>query len=58
MKIFIVLLIVSFTGLTLAKDNIAFVFEMTRHGARSPLKEDLPGYFQVLPGMLTTSGMR
>ncbi len=28
-----------------ADDQIAFVFEVVRHGARSPLREEPPGFF-------------
>lgn len=39
-------------------NNLAFVFELNRHGARAPILEDTPGYFEVAPGDLTPSGMR
>lgn len=31
---------------------------MIRHGARAPGNPDTKGYFEVAPGMLTSSGMR
>ncbi len=45
-------------GLVTSQDKIAFVYEMIRHGARAPGSPDVNGYFQVKPGMLTSSGMR
>ena len=37
---------------------MVFVFEVVRHGARSPLLPEPEGYFQVPKGMLTSQGMR
>eukprot|EP00347_Sterkiella_histriomuscorum_P012548 403368144 len=40
-----------------SKDKLAFVYQITRHGARASSGED-PGKFRVNPGMLTEQGMR
>jgi len=37
---------------------LAFVYEITRHGARAPLKNLNPAKFKVGLGQLTASGMR
>jgi hypothetical protein len=39
-------------------DKIAFVFQMTRHGARSSLQGYEPYGFEVPAGYLTAQGMR
>jgi hypothetical protein len=53
-----VLIVNSLITLTCAKDQLGFVFEMVRHGARTPLKDYMPGSFTVPVGALTASGMR
>jgi hypothetical protein len=44
----------------LPRSELAFVFEIARHGARAPLMPDTrySNDFKVEPGMLTASGMR
>ncbi len=41
-----------------ADQQVAFVYELVRHGARAPLKNVDPNKFKVTTGMLTASGMR
>ena len=45
-------------GPSIVVDKLAFVYEAVRHGARAPLAEEPPGYFQVPTEALTASGMR
>ena len=40
------------------KKELAFVFELVRHGARAPLISEDDGIFSVDAGILTPSGMR
>ena len=54
----ILLSIILLLTIIVAEDRIAYVFEVARHGARSPLLEEPEGYFQVKKGQLTASGMR
>ncbi|CDW80941.1 histidine acid phosphatase family protein [Stylonychia lemnae] len=42
----------------LSDDQLGFVFELVRHGARAPLRSSDPWIFQVPVGYLTHSGMR
>jgi hypothetical protein len=57
-----ILLITLFLGCVAAAryhdDEILFVFEMVRHGARSPIQDFHLDDFKVAEGMLTASGMR
>ena len=39
-------------------DEMLFVFEMVRHGARAPIQDFHLDDFKVAEGMLTASGMR
>jgi hypothetical protein len=39
-------------------DQIAFVYEVVRHGARAPLANEPEGYFKVPTEELTAQGMR
>ena len=41
-----------------AEDQLAFVFEVVRHGARNTFLEGYTEGFPVAPGMLTPEGMR
>ena len=34
-------------GPPIVVDKLAFVYEVVRHGARAPLADEPPGYFQV-----------
>ena len=45
-------------GPQIVVDKLAFVYEVVRHGARAPLADEPPGYFQVPTEALTASGMR
>ena len=44
----------------LPKSELAFVFEISRHGARSPLSHDqsFSSDFGLVPGMLSAQGLR
>ena len=46
------------SGPPIVVDRLAFVYEVVRHGARAPLADEPPGYFQVPTEQLTASGMR
>ena len=39
-------------------EKMGFAFELVRHGARAPLKEEFAAGFPVAMGMLTPQGMR
>lgn len=55
MKVFAILTALS----TIVQGELAFVYELVRHGARAPLsKSPELGLFKVAVGMLTASGMR
>lgn len=41
-----------------ADDQLGFVFQMVRHGARAPLFPQPPNVFKVAGGCLTAEGMR
>ena len=49
-------LLVLFSGVALA--DLGFVYELIRHGARAPINQEPPGFFQVPAGHLTATGMR
>ena len=53
-KVFLLILI---EIILLTQGKVAFVYEMIRHGARSPGNPD-EGRFSIPPGELTASGMR
>ena len=48
----VILTLLAVCTAALADDKLGFVFEIVRHGARSPLIDD-PGMFSVPTGMLT-----
>jgi len=57
MKIFLVA-IALLVGVSKQAENLEFVFEIVRHGARAPLIAADVGRFKVPPGMLTSQGAR
>lgn len=58
-KYLVTLLLFTISLVSLGKaDELTFVFELCRHGARAPLEEKFTKGYGVEPGMLTPSGMR
>jgi hypothetical protein len=52
----ILLILLLTTSTALCDDQLAFTYEMIRHGARTSGED--PQYFKLPPGTLTQSGMR